>query len=68
LAARWENDLDRWIKNGVIDAAAAARIRAFEQSHETALGFRWPVLLAVERLDTSSDNVSYAFNRGAYAT
>ena len=47
MAARWENDLDRWIKNGVIDAAAAARIRAFEQSHETALGFRWPVLLTV---------------------
>jgi len=47
LAARWENDLERWIKNGVIDTAAAARIRAFEQTHETALGFRWPVLLAV---------------------
>jgi uncharacterized membrane protein len=45
--ASWEKDLDRWIKNGVIDIAAAARIRAFEQSHETALGFRWPVLLAV---------------------
>lgn len=47
MAARWENDLDRWIKNGIIDAAAAARIRAFEQGHETAAGFRWPVLLAV---------------------
>jgi uncharacterized membrane protein len=47
LAAHWENDIDRWVKNGVIDSAAAARIRAFEGKQEAAQGFRWPVLIAV---------------------
>jgi len=47
LAAHWENDIDRWVKNGVIDSAAEARIRAFEGKQEAAQGFRWPVLIAV---------------------
>jgi uncharacterized membrane protein len=47
VPARWENDLDRWTKNGVIDAAAADRIRAFEEKRAAAQGLSWPVLLAV---------------------
>jgi uncharacterized membrane protein len=47
LPARWESDVDRWSKAGVIDAATAARIRAFEEKQETAQGFSWPVLFAI---------------------
>jgi uncharacterized membrane protein len=47
LPARWESDLDRWTKNGVIDAAAAERIRAFEEKRDAVQGLSWPVLIAI---------------------
>ena len=47
MAARWQNDLDRWIENGLIDAVTAAGIRAFEDKRVAAQGLSWPVLLAV---------------------
>lgn len=47
MASRWEQYLKRWIGAGLIDPAAAERIRAFEASHEKDHGLRWPVLLAV---------------------
>jgi uncharacterized membrane protein len=47
VAERWESYLDRWIKAGLIDPAAAARVRAYEARQEKTLGLRWPVLLAI---------------------
>ncbi len=47
MAERWESYLDRWIKAGLIDPAAAARVRAYEARQEKTLGLRWPVLLAI---------------------
>src|SRR6266516_1089717 len=46
-----EQKLRRWVLAGVIDAASAQRIRAFEDSAEERSeqrhGLRWPVVLAV---------------------
>lgn len=47
VAGRWEKELDRWLESGVIDAATAQRIRAFETSRDRGQGLHWPVLLAV---------------------
>ena len=47
MPARLESDLDRWIKNGLIDAATADRIRAFEAKRAAAQGLSWPVLIAI---------------------
>lgn len=47
MPARWESDLERWVKAGLIDAATAARVHAFETKQEGAQGFRWPVLIAI---------------------
>ncbi len=47
MAERWESYLDRWTKAGLIDPAAAARVRAYEARQEKTLGLRWPVLLAI---------------------
>lgn len=47
MPSRWERYLDKWTSAGLIDAAAADRIRAFEASHEKGHSLRWPVLLTV---------------------
>ena len=47
MPARWERYLERWISGGLIDPATAERIRAYEAEQETALGLRWPVLIAI---------------------
>ena len=47
MAARWQQDVDRWLENGVIDSAAAERIRAFEAKRAAATGLSWPVRLAI---------------------
>lgn len=39
--------LQRWTREGVLDEAAAARIRAFEASREHPAELRWQVLLAL---------------------
>ncbi len=42
----WEKNLERWVAAGFVDAAAADRIRRFEQ--EAGRGrLRWPAMLAV---------------------
>src|SRR5215831_15002607 len=47
MAQSVERNLEQWVAAGVLDAAAAARIRAFQQSRRSAEGLRWPVLLAL---------------------
>jgi len=47
LSARWQNDLDRWLDNGVIDRVTADRIRAFEEKLAATKGLGWPVLIAM---------------------
>ena len=47
MPARWEGYLKRWTQAGLIDHAAAARIRAYEVQQGKAGGLRWPVLLAL---------------------
>lgn len=44
---RLEQALLRWTGAGVLDAAAAERIRAFEGRRGQSHGLRWPVLLAI---------------------
>ena len=43
----WESRLERWETAGLIDAAAAAGIRAWESSQSRSRGLHWPVLLAL---------------------
>ncbi len=47
MADALQNDLDRWISAGILDAATASRIRSFEQSRGSGERLRWPVLLAL---------------------
>jgi len=47
VADSLQKNLDRWISAGVLDAAAAARIRSFEESCGSSDRLRWPVLLAL---------------------
>jgi len=47
MAGRWEKDLEKWLENGIIDAASADRIRGFESRRDRSRGLHWPVLLAV---------------------
>lgn len=47
MAARWEKVLKRWLDAGLMDPAAAEKIRAFEGSQAQSQGLRWPVLLAL---------------------
>jgi uncharacterized membrane protein len=42
-----QKNLDKWMAAGVLDAAAAARIRSFEESRGSSERLRWPVLLAL---------------------
>jgi uncharacterized membrane protein len=43
----WEQHLARWMSAGVVDAATAERIRAFESAEEKPVGQRWQVLIAL---------------------
>ena len=45
--SRLEEDLQRWVQAGALDAEAADRIRAFEESRARPAGLRWQVLLAL---------------------
>jgi uncharacterized membrane protein len=47
LKARWEHRLDQWTGAGLIDAAAAGRIRDFEAKREKDRGLGWPVMPAI---------------------
>jgi len=43
----WEKWLQRWAEAGLVDPAAAERIRAFEAAGAEQQKLRWPVVLAV---------------------
>jgi uncharacterized membrane protein len=43
----WHSYLSRWSEAGLIDAATADRIRAFEQTHAGTKRLRWPILVAL---------------------
>ena len=43
----WNAWLMRWADAGLIDAAAAARIRAYETAHAGSGRLRWPVMVAL---------------------
>lgn len=49
MADDWAGWLDRWAGAGLIDAEAAARIRAFEEREDRrgSTRFRWPILIAL---------------------
>src|SRR5271169_4324026 len=47
MAVQWESVLARWSGAGLIDAATAERIRAFEAEKEKTGGLRWPVRIAL---------------------
>jgi uncharacterized membrane protein len=44
---RWEHYLERWLSAGVLEPAAAERIRAYEARPASLPSWRWPVLIAV---------------------
>jgi uncharacterized membrane protein len=45
--SKLESHIARWVAAGVIDSAAADRIRAFEAGDENRATLRWPVILAL---------------------
>ena len=47
MHSEWAAWLARWTDAGLIDAAAADRIRAFEQAHGSQRRMRWPILIAL---------------------
>jgi hypothetical protein len=47
VAADWKSVLERWLGAGLLDAATAERIRAFESQREEPQRFRWQVRLAI---------------------
>ena len=47
MAARWESYLKQWVSEGLIEASAAERVRAYETEQDKARGLGWPVLLAI---------------------
>lgn len=47
MSAPWERYLERWLEVGLIEPAAAARIRAYEAQSARLPQWRWPVRLAV---------------------
>ena len=46
MPADWESALERWRSAGIIDAAAAGRIREFEAARVPSQGLRWPIVIA----------------------
>jgi len=47
VAEGWETLVERWAAAGVIDAAAAARIRAFEGANAGSNRLKWPIWIAL---------------------
>jgi uncharacterized membrane protein len=47
IMSMWDQQLTRWVSAGLVDAATAERIRAFEQAEEKPAGQRWQVLVAL---------------------
>jgi len=53
VTAAWEGRLERWVEAGLLDPAAAERIRAWERSHggaptpRSSPGLHWPIRLAL---------------------
>lgn len=47
MAESWESLLTRWTDAGLVDAGAAARVRAFETERAGAARFRWPIWIAL---------------------
>jgi uncharacterized membrane protein len=47
VSETWQSALERWLSAGVLDAAAADRIREFESSRDQPRQLRWPILIAV---------------------
>jgi uncharacterized membrane protein len=47
MTTAWEGRLERWVSAGLLDSAAAERIRAWEADHQAGSGIRWPVRLAL---------------------
>lgn len=47
MPARWETILARWQAAGLIDAASAERVRAFESRQGDSQRLRWPTILAI---------------------
>jgi hypothetical protein len=47
MRSDWAGWLTRWADAGLIDAATAERIRAFEASHAGTVRLRWPILIAL---------------------
>lgn len=45
--SKFESKIARWLAAGVIDAATAERIRAFEAGDEKRATLRWPAILAL---------------------
>jgi hypothetical protein len=43
----WNGWLVRWADAGLIDAATAQQIRAYETAHARSAGLRWPILIAL---------------------
>jgi hypothetical protein len=43
----WNGWLVRWADAGLIDAATAQQIRAYESAHAGTAGLRWPILIAL---------------------
>ena len=46
MPERWEQTLARWTEAGVLDAATADRVRAYEAGHASPAHLRWPIMLA----------------------
>jgi len=47
MAASWERYLERWTKTGLIETAAADRIRTYEAEQDKDRGLRWPIMIAI---------------------
>jgi uncharacterized membrane protein len=47
MSGDWASWLARWTEAGLIDPAAADRIRTFEQQHAGSAKLRWPILVAL---------------------
>ena len=47
MAESWERLVERWTAEGLIDAASAARIRAFEGANAGSNRLKWPIWIAL---------------------
>jgi uncharacterized membrane protein len=47
IMSMWDQQLTKWVSAGLVDAATADRIRAFEQASEKPASQRWQILVAL---------------------